>query len=458
MEPVENTQQLKSKLDGCDTENTEQLTIRLYHEIFTETLSLRMLSQFQNLRRVEISGGSYSSIDLSSLQELVPLEKLIIKNNRTLREVDLCPVFKAPRIKSILLWKMPYLDTIKLDDIGSCESLRSLMFESGFIGSNLSLIGECGGLQELTFHARMEDIDLWDIAGLRNLSLLSIKLMLQSYRNESQPVDCTPLLALPKLMSLQLLSYSGHTQNMPIKIGLPRFVSMECGKTWERVNESLDKIEYSHVLSLTWRKAYPVLEEYASRFAPIYWPSINRYVLETCGVSNTRYHIDLARCVIPSDLLQLAEPEPTKPATEKIERALDENIVDMVTRYLEEGNDTSGFDIDKIATNEPRLSSFIPKVIELRSQEIRGLTFIQVPYRAGAGFEKWQATEQYHTHPLMDTVYGRQAIEDKESHINRPTLREQYMMPLKEIESIERRLNESDIETDWRYISVYEWR
>jgi len=453
--PVHNMVELESKLGECNREKTEHLNIKLYADTFTEPLLLEMLSKFPNLKSVDIIGGGYSTIDLTPLQECGSFKRLAIGVNKRLQEIDLRPVLKNPSIKSILLKEMPLKDGIKLDNIGECDSMRALWFDCGNTAPYLPLIGECTELQELSFYTRKEELDLWNITGLQKLTHLMINLSLQSYEDETQPVDTTALLALPNLVSLELIEIMsvGTRKRIPIVTGLPEIVSTDCGKTWGRINTYLNDVNYFNSLSTDWTNTYQILGEYASFFAPVYWPNINKYILESCGIANDKYHIDFARCVLPFDLLQLVEPKPNKPTTETIEKHLDVNFVDMVARYLDGGYSTKGFDIERIASNEPQLISFIPRIVDMRLSEIFDLTFIQVQYRSGMLYETWESEEMYYIHPLKDTVYGNQVLESR----NLVHPRNQYMLPIKEIESIEKQLNIEDIKTKWTYIPVGEY-
>ena len=469
LDPARTMAELEERLALCDRRKIEELVIGLYNDLFVDPLSLSQLSEFPNLRSISVFGGKYKAVDLSYLDRCHSLTNFFIMGNNDLASLDLRPLLRAPQIRRIYItqtarYHPARLSDINIDNIGECESLRALHLECRGLTPDLSLIGRCEGLQVLTFHTTHKTFDPRRILSLRNLTHLTILFnvcltVLLDVVPPPQPpllLDGTLLLSLPRLQFLELM-VSANERKWWAQISLPGFMYPECGLSWPAVNESEHHIMYSNLSSTSWIDTYPILEDYASFFAPVYWPGLNRYIIRRCGINDSMFHIDLPRCVIPSDLLRLIEPKVRVPTTETIRTLLDENIADMVRRYLDAGHPTYGFNIEEIASNEPRLAHFIPRIVDMRKHEIRELSFIQVPPNIEMDLNKWQSANAYYVHPLWETFYGQKLLKERKSLIHMKLLRAHYQLPLSDIKGIEEHLNESGFETSWRYIPIGEY-
>ncbi|MFW9808786.1 MAG: hypothetical protein ACFFE6_05310 [Candidatus Thorarchaeota archaeon] len=452
--------QLESELSLLDEKEFENLIIHL-NTNFKEHLSLDFLFRLSNLKRIMIRGGSYKEIDMTSVNECASLEYMRIAQNPEIEEIDMRILLEAPRIRGIHIVDNKSLRNIRMDNIGDCKSLRFLRIVSGRFNPDLFhpdilIISKCKGLRGLAISTNDDSIDLTPLVHLQELVHLSIEHHADVFRwiheppdfSVVPPMDCTPLLSLPNLLvfknTIKMFDSGGFR-----RISLPILVSQECGKTWLRVNETQSDIVYAKLPKEDWKTTYVILQEYASFFAPIYWLGLNRYILKACGIERDRYQIDISRCVIPTDLLRLVEPtNRRRPNTKIVKERLDENIVDMVARYLDGEHSTKGFDIEKIISDKSMFDQFIPRIQEIRVKEIRDVVFIQYSKDNRLG-------DNYYIHSLLDTVYGQQAFEERGFVLPRNQTRKRYTLTKNEIDQIRQHLN--DIETDWKYITMLEY-
>ncbi|MDH4214059.1 MAG: hypothetical protein OEV85_09075 [Candidatus Thorarchaeota archaeon] len=444
---------------------------------FIDNLTLDSLTEFPKLQTLRIVGGRYENIELKVCNEMKSLSSFIIVDNTKIKEIDIRPLLDNPRVKNIELSVLKQLRNILMDNIHRNESLQTLIllndreYENEFC-PDLSLISKCKSLQKLVITTNEKQIDLSMLIDLRNLVRLTIIHHVETrwlaplddhpLLYDLPVIDGTPLLGMSKLIEFnyQIRGIYSHVRNLAGRIKLPVIVSSEIGDEWYRMQKYPcyipPTIVYANIDESDWTEVYRKLQRYASLFSPTYWSSFNKYLLKMFNVDGNVEGIDIAKCVLPSDLFRLVKPDKSKSSNAKsIKAGINEHIHEMIEEYLNSGNSTAGFDIDFIRTNNTRFISLVPKIEEMRDEEVKRLTFYELS-PDDHEYEEWLENPRYYVHSLRDTVYGKQVVKDIYSD-SKGNIIPRYVMSLSEILEIEEHFNASGIITDWEFIGHPLW-
>ena len=374
--------------EGVQKEKTYPCNIRRISIVrgTFESADLSAISTCNNLEQLDLAWTGLENIDLSPLRGCSQLNKLSLGENK-LKAIDLGPLSSCTGLEKLYLDENR-LSKLDLTPLSSCKKLKKLWLDNNQLRRiNLSPLALCEELTHITLSEnKLENVDLLPLSNCSKLEVIGLD------GNPLQNVELSPLANIAGLEHITLRKTRlGIVQQYPAgvtllsrdtvenEIGVPSFL-----QSYIRIYDIPLNI---HSIDL------------------IKWltSNVQKYEPETWKIMHLVQCLVQAVCPDGIGFVDIGTSTFVRILNKTNPQGMREDLIDAFCRQIDRGGTTVGTDVELLKkTSSPELAARIPRIIELRKDEMEWLS---------ANIKDMRKSYNIDLRPIWLTAYGYRILE-----------------------------------------------
>ncbi|MBN2228179.1 MAG: leucine-rich repeat protein [Candidatus Thorarchaeota archaeon] len=358
-----------------------------------QKIDLQPLASCKSLAILELASNKLDDLDLSPLSECMGLSTLVLSDNN-LRDIDLSPLRRCTNLQHIHL-SGNNLEGVDLEPLRGCKGLQNLFLDRNQIGYlNLSHIESANLIQLNLSRNKIAEIDLSPLKSGGYLAVIDLS------HNNIKKLDLSPLSDNSHIWKLSLIgnplpyldlspvaqSWSGSSWSRSKVVIQPHDATYYQNED-ERGNILL-QVEANTILVidpflkeiLTSNERYG-FSQVMDRISWILGPDLAEKIYNDDGWQGVKKRLEMLPKNIALSALSMTELAGLEKPLEDVTNAIEENMsfseglytaymkaVELLEKQLERNDSTHELDVARM--KETVAARLIPKILELRKQEL----------------------------------------------------------------------------------------